>query len=408
MGRPERPIAPDGSPVAWFAADLRRLRVEAGTPTYRRLGERTHYTPSVLSDAARGERLPTWPVTRAYVVACGGDVAAWRERWLQIAAPVPPTGPAGRGGRAGTGGLAGPGGLAGLAGPAGERRERYAETVAERLAQPAAVGCSHQFRDGGGAATHASTVPRAEAASTVRLRAEGPTSLPLERERLSSQDSVIAVRIGYARAVTTARELPGQLEALARARCARVFSERVGPAVKAPPQLAAALRLARSLKGAAPERAVILTVPDLRRLARTATELAMLVAALQSAGVQLEVLSGPLVGVFDPKGKGSLLFAAFAAAAQVEREHARERTRPGPAGRLAADRGPGRPRVVDEDMLAAALRLREQGMPVPEIAARLVITTGRNAGRHPSVASVYRALAAARPLADRSSPERPG
>lgn len=33
------------------------------------------------------------------------------------------------------------------------------------------------------------------------------------------------------------------------------------------------------------------------------------------------------------------------------------------------------------------------GVPVPEIAAKLVIKTGKNAGKHPSVASVYRALA---------------
>jgi hypothetical protein len=34
-----------------------------------------------------------------------------------------------------------------------------------------------------------------------------------------------------------------------------------------------------------------------------------------------------------------------------------------------------------------------QGAPVPEIAAKLVIKTGKNAGKHPSAASVYRALA---------------
>jgi hypothetical protein len=34
-----------------------------------------------------------------------------------------------------------------------------------------------------------------------------------------------------------------------------------------------------------------------------------------------------------------------------------------------------------------------RGVPVPQIAAKLVIKTGKNAGKHPSVASVYRALA---------------
>ncbi|MGW1142024.1 MarR family transcriptional regulator [Streptomyces zhihengii] len=57
----------------------------------------------------------------------------------------------------------------------------------------------------------------------------------------------------------------------------------------------------------------------------------------------------------------------------------------GPAG--------GRPKVIDEEMLARARELRAQGVPVAEIAARLTIRTGKNAGRPPSVASLYRALA---------------
>jgi len=39
-----------------------------------------------------------------------------------------------------------------------------------------------------------------------------------------------------------------------------------------------------------------------------------------------------------------------------------------------------------------ASALRARGTPMPEIAAKLTITTGKNAGRHPSVASLYRAL----------------
>jgi len=35
------------------------------------------------------------------------------------------------------------------------------------------------------------------------------------------------------------------------------------------------------------------------------------------------------------------------------------------------------------------------GQPIPEIARKLVIKTGKNAGTHPSVASLYRALAEA-------------
>ncbi|MFI2371371.1 MarR family transcriptional regulator [Streptomyces sp. NPDC018833] len=65
------------------------------------------------------------------------------------------------------------------------------------------------------------------------------------------------------------------------------------------------------------------------------------------------------------------------------------------AGHGAAQtrRGGGRPKVIDDDMLATARALRDQGVPVSEIAGRLTIKAGKNAGRHPSVASLYRALA---------------
>jgi tetratricopeptide (TPR) repeat protein len=90
MGRPEAPIDADGGPVAGFAAGLRRLRAQAGSPTYRQLAARTRFAPSVLSAAARGTSLATWPVTRAFVLACGGDVAQWQEHWREVSDAVHP------------------------------------------------------------------------------------------------------------------------------------------------------------------------------------------------------------------------------------------------------------------------------------------------------------------------------
>jgi hypothetical protein len=55
----------------------------------------------------------------------------------------------------------------------------------------------------------------------------------------------------------------------------------------------------------------------------------------------------------------------------------------------------GRPKVIDDDMLTFAVALKNKGVPVPDIAKKLTIKTGKNAGRHPSVASLYRALAEA-------------
>ena len=71
-GRPENPLSPDGGPVAELARELRRMRNRADL-TYRELAAKTGRAPSTLTAAADGQRLPSWPVTRAWVQACGGN-----------------------------------------------------------------------------------------------------------------------------------------------------------------------------------------------------------------------------------------------------------------------------------------------------------------------------------------------
>lgn len=80
-GRPESPLDPSGGPVQRLAFELRKLRAEAGSPTYRLMSERTGHGASTLSQAAAGERLPTLPVVLAYVRACDGDRGEWKQRW---------------------------------------------------------------------------------------------------------------------------------------------------------------------------------------------------------------------------------------------------------------------------------------------------------------------------------------
>ena len=85
MGRPERPIDPDAGPVAEFASELRKLRDEAGRPSYRELSRQARFSVTVLSEAAGGRSLPTLAVVKGYVRACGGDEREWEERWRQAA-----------------------------------------------------------------------------------------------------------------------------------------------------------------------------------------------------------------------------------------------------------------------------------------------------------------------------------
>jgi DNA invertase Pin-like site-specific DNA recombinase len=191
------------------------------------------------------------------------------------------------------------------------------------------------------------------------------------------------VRIGYARTSTARQELASQLEALRRAECHKVFSEQISTRVKVRPELEKALALAHQFKEAAPETPVILTVHELKRLARNAAELMTLSAELQAGGIQLELLTGPLTGIYDPNGMGAMFFAVLAVAGQIERNYIREKTLEGQL--IAASKGNhgGPPKVIDDDMLTFAVALEDKGVPVPEIAKKLTIKVGKNVGKSP-------------------------
>ena len=80
--QPIAAIAPDG--LDSFARDLRALRAKAELD-YPEMAERSHYTMKTLASAAGGLRLPTLPVSMAFVSACGGDASEWEDRWHKLA-----------------------------------------------------------------------------------------------------------------------------------------------------------------------------------------------------------------------------------------------------------------------------------------------------------------------------------
>ncbi|MFD2470610.1 nSTAND1 domain-containing NTPase [Amycolatopsis silviterrae] len=88
MARPETPVDPLAGALQRFAFDLRTLRERAGKPSYRRLAVRAHFSATTLAQAARGQVLPSLPVTLAFVSACGGDREQWQERWHELAAEM--------------------------------------------------------------------------------------------------------------------------------------------------------------------------------------------------------------------------------------------------------------------------------------------------------------------------------
>jgi len=220
------------------------------------------------------------------------------------------------------------------------------------------------------------------------LRRRHPSHRPAGRLTAAPASPATAIRIGYARCSTAQQDLASQLEALQAVHCTRIFSEKISTRIKVRPELEAALRLARDITQAAPDQPVILTVHELKRLARIAAELMTLSATLQADGVQLELLTGSLTGIYDPHGMGSMLFAILAVAAQLDRNYIREKTREGQQTAAARGNHGGRPRVIDDDMLVFARALKDRGIPMPEIARKVTIKTGKNAGSHPSVASL--------------------
>jgi DNA invertase Pin-like site-specific DNA recombinase len=201
------------------------------------------------------------------------------------------------------------------------------------------------------------------------------------------------IPIGYARCSTAHQDLQIQLDALERTQCKLIFSEKISSRIKVRPEFDKALALAHDIKQAAPDQPVILTVHELKRPARNAAELMALTATLEADGIQLELLTGPLAGIYDPHGMGAMLFAVLAVAAQLDRNYIREKTLEGQQAAAAKGNHGGRPKVIDDDMLIFARALKDKGTPMPDIARKIIIKTGKNAGKHPSVASLYRALA---------------
>ncbi|MEV5755140.1 recombinase family protein [Actinoallomurus sp. NPDC052308] len=203
------------------------------------------------------------------------------------------------------------------------------------------------------------------------------------------------IRIGYARCSHLTQELQSQLDALAAAGIPRdkIFAEKVSTRVRVRPEFENALEACRQIKAHAPHCRVILTVYEMKRLGRDSAELTALADHLTAHGIALEMLAGPLTGVYDPSGTGRVLFAFFAAMAETERENIREATLEGLNAAARKGNHGGRPPVITEDMLHTVLRRRARGESVEDIRLDLIIPTGKRKGQNPSLASIYRALA---------------
>jgi hypothetical protein len=99
------------------------------------------------------------------------------------------------------------------------------------------------------------------------------------------------------------------------------------------------------------------------RVTRPELEKALALAhQLKACGIQLELLTDPLTGIYDPNGIGAMFFALLAGAGQIERHYIREKTLEGQVIGAAKGNHGGRPKV-DDDSLTCALALKDKGVP---------------------------------------------
>jgi DNA invertase Pin-like site-specific DNA recombinase len=170
------------------------------------------------------------------------------------------------------------------------------------------------------------------------------------------------VAVGYARVSTADQEVALQLDALAKAGCARVFQDKASGATADRPGLTAALAFVRESD--------VLVVWKLDRLGRSLPHLIETVNALETRGVGFRSLT-EAIDTTTPGGR--LIFHIFGALGQFERDLIRERTRAGLDAAVVRGRRGGRRPVVTEEKLRRARSLIAQGLTVREAAARIKV-----------------------------------
>jgi DNA invertase Pin-like site-specific DNA recombinase len=232
-------------------------------------------------------------------------------------------------------------------------------------------------------------VPRLAKALSVPVppvRKPGSAWTELPRPATAAPGSAGHVRIGYARASTVRQSLDTQADSLRAAGVTKIFAEKISTRAIIRPELGKAAALAREIRASG--AAVTIVVHEHKRLGR-GIELAALAEQLRAAGIGLEFLTGELQGSHDPSG---IVFTVLAALSGMEREYIRDRTLEGHESARARGKSIGGAAVTDDAMLAVALHLRGQELSLRDIAARLVIATGKKKGEHPSPATVMRML----------------
>ena len=187
--------------------------------------------------------------------------------------------------------------------------------------------------------------------------------MPTRLRRSPKQPSSAGLLIGYARASTEEQNLALQLEALKKAGCARVFTDKVSGTGAVRPGLAEALFHLRP--------GDTLVVWKLDRLGRSVKGLVDRVNGLEARAVHFRSITD---GIDTKTPAGRFFFHVMASLAQMERELIVERTRAGLAVARKLGRVGGRKRRMTESKIKAARRLLAGGTPPRDVADNLGVS----------------------------------
>lgn len=166
--------------------------------------------------------------------------------------------------------------------------------------------------------------------------------------------------IGYVRVSTAMQEGALQRDALIKAKCSKLFEDKVSGAKSDRPGLNDALAYVRD--------GDVLVVWKLDRLGRSLPHLIDTVTSLAGRGVGFKSLTE---GMDTSTPNGRLVFHIFGALAEFERDLIHERTGAGLAAAVARGRKGGRKPVMTPEKLARAKALIAEGLNVREAAVRV-------------------------------------
>lgn len=165
------------------------------------------------------------------------------------------------------------------------------------------------------------------------------------------------MKVGYARVSTQDQNLDLQTDALKKAGCEKIFTDKVSGVKFHRQGLNQALDFLR--------QGDTLVVWKLDRLGRSTAELIKISASLQERKIELQSITES-IDTSSPTGR--LFFTILGAIAQMEREIIQERIKAGLKAANKRGRKNGRPRVMTKDKKETAIRLLKEGRGYNEVA----------------------------------------